>query len=213
MNIASMSMHSAGGRNGLKVISRTRLRLSTGILLASCLGTAVNGWADCLNAGSGEADCGGRLFAVNDSDLRFDLELATLPGSQLAALPDSVLAFDDLRFQFPEVQSSFQTIETSPTGPEATQETWNGPASDGFAFFIGNVARLDSSGSLSLGSGRPENESPYSSRNSGGSSDLDVDLGLSYDGADGFSSSFGLAEKIGNYDADPGVVGQFRYRF
>jgi len=197
----------------LNATSRTRLWLSTGMLLASCLCAAGNAWADCLDSRLEDTNCGAPLFAANDADLRFDLELETLPGSQLAALPDSVLAFDDLRFQFPSDPASFQTSKPKTNESNARQDTWDDPAEAGFALFIGNVARLRSDGSLSVGSGRPEDELPQSPQGSVGSSDLDVDLGLSYGGISGFSSSFGLAEKVGAYDADPGVVGQFRYRF
>ncbi len=197
----------------MNTISTTRLRLITATLLAISLGGAGSAWSDCLNSGFGDTNCGAPLFAANDADLRFDLELATRPGSQLAALPDSVLAFDDLRFRFPEHPASFQASKAGQTGAEATQDPWDGPANEGFALFIGKVARLKSDGSVSVGSGRPENELPQSTWAAGGSRDMDVDLGLSYEGTGGFSSSFGLAEKVGNYDADPGVVGQFRYRF
>ncbi|MGI9330003.1 MAG: hypothetical protein ACR2QB_04745 [Gammaproteobacteria bacterium] len=195
----------------MNAISRTRLQISTGILLASCFGAAGNSWSGCPDSIPESTDCGSPEFFSSDTDLRFKLELATLPGSDLAALPDSALAFDDLRFQFPENPAIFQTNEAEPNGPAAAPDPWDGPANEGFALFIGNVARLQSDGSLSLGTGRPDDELEETTQ--GNSGDLDVDLGLSYGGTGGFSSSFGLAEKVGNYDADPGVVGQFRYRF
>ncbi|UCG71984.1 MAG: hypothetical protein JSV45_12085 [Chromatiales bacterium] len=92
-----------------------------------------------------------------------------------------------------------------------------------FAVLFGSVARLRADGTMALGRGSARSNSPV--RYAGYWDDLlpaayyawddrlDVDLGLSYAGSGRFTTSVGFAEKIGEQNNDPAVVGWFEFRF
>ena len=99
----------------------------------------------------------------------------------------------------------------------------NADAEPAFAVLFGSIARLRADGTVALGRSDERSNSPDKRRGqwddvlpaaySAWNDRLDVDLGFSYAGQKRFSTSVGLAEKIGNQNDDPAVVGWFEYRF
>lgn len=122
-----------------------------------------------------------------------------------------------LTFQLP-VTARVQTPATRNDALDMPSESE--PA---FALLFGKIARLLANGNMALGRGDLRSNSP--DNRSGQWDDLlpaaysnwndrpDVDVGLSYAGAKRFSTSVGFAEKIGQQNDDPAVVGWFEYRF
>lgn len=140
------------------------------------------------------------------------LSYGTDPGADFFTL-DEVLSF-----ALPAIASNL-----AGTGRRETLNV-DAVSEPAFALLLGKVARLHADGSMVLGRGDERSNSP-ADYGPGYWDDLlpaafyewnerlDIDLGLSYADEERFSTSLGFAEKIGNQNNDPAVVGWFEYRF
>lgn len=175
----------------------TRRNRSGGILLLALCCVTPAAWADCVNGDPAQQACTEaednheQLLASEFSDLRFNLPEPAMPGSS----------------------------EQGETPDSGVSNAWNHDGGLGFRFFLGKVAMLQSDGSVAVGRdprspkySAPRRELPSTVPRADARA-LEVDLGVSYLGRGGFSSSVGFAENLGESNADPGLVGWFRFRF
>ena len=193
----------------MKALSEIRRTFSTVLPLIACLGLANTAWSACEDASG---------YAEGCAPAADKYVGAVSPwGGDWAEDPDRIatLDFEDLRFNLP---ADSDAAERNRREVEEDGE-WLAGDGQGFALFVGNLARVQSDGSVELGRGkskqrdlRSRSQLPSSAPNQRADA-LDVDLGLSYAGEGGFSSSVGFAEDLGNNSDEVGVVGWFRYRF
>lgn len=151
--------------------------------------------------------------------LSFNVVPDAVPLSYDAPRPDNYFTMEEgLFFELPATAADPVAVRRN-DAVEVTRDSE--PA---FALLFGSVARLHADGSMALGRGEKRSNSPenYDPRYWGDllpaafytwNDRLDVDLGLSYLGTKRFSTSVGFAEKIGEQNNDPAVVGWFEYRF
>ena len=193
------------------------------LVICACTGLSAGAWAKCeptARQGCAEAFVydGHAMRETLEPWLGFSAELApqpvTYPGTGEL---DRFRAGGGLSFDLRNTELA-PTYRADENGIAVT--TGSEPA---FAVLFGTVARLRADGTMALGRGSDRSNAPV---NYAGYWDdllpaayyawddrLDVDLGLSYAGDGRFTTSVGFAEKIGEQNNDPAVVGWFEFRF
>lgn len=193
------------------------------LTICACSGLSAGAWAKCEPVTYTRCD---DAYVYDGNAMRESMESWLGFSARLESTSVNYPATDELdRFrQNGGLSFDLRTTELLPTSLAADNAiAVTADAEPAFAVLFGSVARLRADGTMAMGRGSDRSNSPVSyvgywddllpAAYSSWDDRLDVDLGLSYAGDGRFTTSVGLAEKIGEQNNDPAVVGWFEFRF